>query len=53
MRLVKDKEDPALKHALGRIPECGNKVLRVIYNESIKPWSVVTAFFDRKAGKAR
>ena len=46
-----DKEDPTLRHALARIPERGGMVLRVIYDETVKPWSVVTAFFDRKAGR--
>ena len=42
-----DAEDPALRHALARIPEHGDRVLRVIYNASAEPWSVVTAYFDR------
>jgi hypothetical protein len=42
-----DAEDPALRHALARIPEHGDRVLRVIYNEFAEPWSVVTAYFDR------
>jgi hypothetical protein len=50
LKVEKDREDPTLQHALGRIPERGDKVLRVIYNVTIKPWPVVTAFFDRKAG---
>jgi hypothetical protein len=49
--LLADKEDPSLCHALGRIRERGDKVLRVVYNERVRPWSVVTAFFDRKAGR--
>jgi hypothetical protein len=46
-----DKEDPSLLHALGRIPEHGDRILRVVYNTDTVPWSVVTAFFDRKAGR--
>ena len=46
-----DKEDPKLRHALGRIPERGDRVLRVVHNETVMPWSVITAFFDRKAGR--
>ena len=42
-----DKEDPELTHALGSISEHGGRVLRVVYNGSIKPVRVVTAFFDR------
>jgi hypothetical protein len=47
----RDKEDPALRHALGPIEERGDRILRVVYNETVRPWVVVTAFFDRKAGK--
>jgi hypothetical protein len=36
---------------VGRIPERGDLVLRVVYNETVLPWSVVTAFFDRKASR--
>ena len=46
-----DGNDPELRHALGRIPECGDRALRVVYNETMKPWLIVTAFFDRKAGR--
>ena len=42
-----DAADPLLRHALGRIPERGDRVLRVVYNETIHPWRVVTAYFDR------
>ena len=42
-----DKDDPALKHVLGRIPEHGGRVLRVVYNDSMKPLRIVTAYFDR------
>ena len=34
-----------------RIPEHGNRVLRVVYNERTVPWRIVTAFFDRNAGR--
>jgi hypothetical protein len=46
-----DRADPALRHALARIPEHGNRVLRVVYNERTVPWRIVTAFFDRNAGR--
>jgi hypothetical protein len=39
--------DPLLRHALGRIPERDDRVLRVVYNETVRPWRVVTAYFDR------
>jgi DNA-binding response OmpR family regulator len=43
-----DENDPTLAHALILIPERGFRVLRVIYNETIEPVTVVTAFFDDK-----
>ena len=43
-----DKQDPMLRHALGRIAEYGGRVLRVVYNEKTQPWQIVTAYFDRK-----
>lgn len=49
--LKPDKEDLDLQHALKRIPDFGNRVLRVIYNKTMNPQLVVTAFFDRKAGR--
>ena len=45
--LEPDRRDRELKHALARIPEFGNRVLRVVYNETVAPWRIVTAFFDR------
>lgn len=39
--------DPSLRHALARIPENGNRVLRVVYNYTIAPPRIVTAYFDR------
>ena len=41
-----DPEDGTLAHALKDIPEKGFKRLRVIYNESIEPVTIVTAYFD-------
>lgn len=46
-RTERDKSDPALRHALGRIAERDDRVLRVVYNETVEPWRVVTAYFDR------
>jgi len=51
MAVGRDKDDPRLCHAFARIAERGDRVLRVVYNESVKPWPVVTAFFDRKASR--
>lgn len=47
-RIESDDEDPALVHALLPIHEKGFRVLRVIYNETVEPVAVVTAFFDDK-----
>jgi hypothetical protein len=46
-RVEKDREDPALIHALAVIPAHGNRILRVIYNQAKSPPHVVTAYFDR------
>ena len=42
-----DRENADLKHALGHIPEHGNRVLRVVYNGTVRPIRVVTVYFDR------
>lgn len=39
--------DPSLRHALARIPENGDRVLRVVYNYTVIPPRIVTAYFDR------
>ena len=36
------------KHYLKRIPEAGDKTLRVIVNPSASPPRVITVFFDRR-----
>ena len=46
--LEADKYDARLRHILGRISERGDRVLRVVYNPSQQPWTVITAYFDRK-----
>ena len=43
-----DPVDPDLEHRLARIPEWGNRVLRVIVNDKMIPPRIVTAFFDRR-----
>ena len=45
-RTENDFDDPTLVHALLAIPEKGFRVLRVIYNETVDPVTVVTAYFD-------
>jgi len=47
-RTESDEFDPNLAHALLSIPERGFRVLRVIYNETVDPVVVVTAYFDEK-----
>jgi Domain of unknown function (DUF4258) len=42
-----DLTDPALKHAIGPIAENGDRLRRVIYNDTVKPIRIVTAYFDR------
>ena len=42
-----DREDPELVHSLAKIPEHGNRVLRVVYNASTEPVLIVTVYFDR------
>ena len=43
-----DKEDPEVLHALGVVPEYGGRVLRVMYNQTVTPWRIVSVHFDRK-----
>jgi len=43
-----DPVDPDLEHRLARIPERGDRVLRVIVNRRVTPLRVITAFFDRR-----
>jgi len=47
-RTESDEFDRNLAHALLSIPERGFRVLRVIYNETVDPVVVVTAYFDEK-----
>ena len=46
-RTEPDATDPLLHHALGRITERDDRVLRVVYNEIVHPWRIVTVYFDR------
>lgn len=52
-RTEADRWDLALKHALLSISECGDRVLRVVYNGSTQPPKVVTAYFDRRQREPR
>jgi hypothetical protein len=47
VRIEPDREDATLRHALGRIAEWANRVLRVVYNETVEPRRAVTVYFDR------
>ncbi len=42
-----DPADPDLRHALARIQEYDHRVLRVVYNDTVEPWRIVTVYFDR------
>lgn len=44
---LKDRVDPDLLHAVAPVPEFGGRVLRVVYNHTVEPRRIVTAFFDR------
>ena len=46
-RTEPDKVDSELRHALGRITEHDDRILRVVYNVAVNPWRIVTVFFDR------
>jgi hypothetical protein len=47
-RTEADRDDPSLRHALVRIAERDDRVLRVVYNETVTPWRIVTVYFDRQ-----
>jgi len=47
-RTEKDRSDPALTHALGRIAERDDRVLREVYNGRLQPPRIVTVYFDRR-----
>lgn len=42
-----DEEDPELYKAWGYIPESGDRVLCVVYNETTNPWRIITVYFER------
>jgi hypothetical protein len=43
-----DPTKPGVMHALLRIPERNDRVLRVVYNWTVHPVRVVTVYFDRR-----
>ena len=49
----RDKMDPNVKLSFRRVPEMGDRWLRVVYAERQGRTIVITVFFDRKAEKWR
>jgi hypothetical protein len=47
-RTERDGRDPELVHAFRRIAARDDRVLRVVYNDSVVPARIVTAYFDRR-----
>lgn len=45
---VVDPHDPAVERRFRRIPEFGDRVLRVAVNTTVEPLRVVSVFFDRR-----
>lgn len=43
-----DPKDSELELFYRKIPEYGNRVLRVVVNTKLAPWTIVTVFFDRR-----
>ena len=48
-----DPRNPARTRAFRRVPEAGNRWLRVVYEHVDGKKHVITTFFDRKAGQER
>ena len=46
-----DPNDPEIERFFGRIPQRGDRALRVVVNTHVTPWRVVSVFFDRGAGR--
>jgi len=42
-----DAKNSEVAHAFLRIPEYGNRTLRVIYKQTAQTYTVITAYFDR------
>ena len=42
-----DASDIELEHVLAKIQEYDNRILRVIYNKTTKPFKIITVYFDR------
>jgi hypothetical protein len=52
-RLEPDELRPPRLRAFRRIPEFGDRWLRVVYVEQPDEYRIVTVFFDRQAGRQR
>ncbi len=46
--VLPDPDDATVERRFRRIPEFGNRVLRVAVNTAVEPNRVVTVFFDRQ-----
>ncbi len=44
-----NRDDATLIHVFRRIPEFGDRVLKIIYNQTNNPPHIVTVYFDRTA----
>ena len=44
---VRDPDDPDLERFFRRIPDFGDRVLRVVVNTTVARWRVVSVYFDR------
>ena len=42
-----DPIDPDARHAFKRIDEMDNRVLRVVYNDTVSPKRIISVYFDR------
>jgi hypothetical protein len=49
--VLPDARDLTLSHLLRRIPENGDRMLRVVIDSTQIPRRVITLFFDRKASR--
>lgn len=47
----RDRIDPDLRHVWAPIAERDGRTLRVVYDETVVPVRIVTAFFDRRLGR--
>lgn len=45
-RIDEHSTDPELMHSMARVPEYGNRVLRVVHSRA-EPKRIITAYFDR------